>query len=111
MNKADQTDKLTRVLEATEHPELYTDEELEQLLSDEECAEYYHLMCEAASAYDELREEDTPAIEISHSFIGILLWELFCNKTATLGHSAFPETFSSFSFSSTGPAVVMSPSA
>ena len=51
MSKAEQNDKLTQVLEMTEHPERYTDEQLQQLLSDEECASYYRLMCDATSAY------------------------------------------------------------
>ena len=51
MSKAEQNDKLTQVLEMTEHPERFTDEQLQQLLSDEECADFYRLMCDAASAY------------------------------------------------------------
>lgn len=51
MSKAEQNDKLTQVLEMTEHPERFTDEQLQQLLNDEECAVFYRLMCDAASAY------------------------------------------------------------
>lgn len=51
MSKPEYNDKLTQVLEAIEHPERYTDEHLQQLLSDETCRDYYHLMCDAASAY------------------------------------------------------------
>ena len=50
MSKTDNEDKLTRVLHATEHPEEYTDEQLEELLRDEECAAYYRLMCDASTA-------------------------------------------------------------
>lgn len=63
MSKTDQEDKLFRVLDATEHPEQYTDEELEELLRDEECAAYYRLMCDAASAYAEKPEESDAAID------------------------------------------------
>ena len=51
MSKAEQNDKLTQVLEMTEHPERFTDEQLQQLLNDKECAGFYRLMCDAASAY------------------------------------------------------------
>lgn len=51
MSKAEQNDKLTQVLEMTEHPERYTDEQLQQLLNDKECADFYRLMCDATSAY------------------------------------------------------------
>ena len=57
MSKTDQEDKLSRVLDATEHPERYTDEQLDELLRDEECAAYYRLMCDAASAYADVPEE------------------------------------------------------
>ncbi|MBQ8990147.1 MAG: DUF4974 domain-containing protein [Prevotella sp.] len=56
MNDIQQEDKLTQVLEAVEHPERYTDEQLRQLLSDEECADYYRMMCDAASAYADTQE-------------------------------------------------------
>lgn len=58
MSDIRQEDKLTQVLEAVEHPERYTDEQLQQLLSDEACADYYRLMCDAASAYADSREAD-----------------------------------------------------
>lgn len=51
MSKAEQNDKLTQVLEMTEYPEHFTDEQLQQLLNDEECAAFYRLMCDATSAY------------------------------------------------------------
>ena len=56
-------DKLTEVLKATEHPEQYTDEQLQELLADEECAEYYRLICDADNAYAELPEESEEEIE------------------------------------------------
>ena len=56
-------DKLTEVLKATEHPEQYTDEQLQELLADEECAEYYRLICDADNAYAEVPEESEEEIE------------------------------------------------
>ena len=56
-------DKLTEVLKATEHPEQYTDEQLQELLADEECAEYYRLICDADNAYAEFPEESEEEIE------------------------------------------------
>lgn len=63
MNKTEQTDKLTQVLDAIEHPDRYSDEQLQKLLSDEECAEYYRLMCDATSAYASTHEESEAEIE------------------------------------------------
>ena len=57
MNRMEETDKLMQVLEAIEHPEKYTDDELRQLLSDGECSEYYRLMSDAASAYADTHDE------------------------------------------------------
>jgi len=65
MSDIQQEDKLTQVLEAVEHPERYTDEQLQQLLSDEACADYYRLMCDAASAYADSREADEAETETS----------------------------------------------
>ena len=62
MSKAEQSDKLTQVLDAVEHPERYTDEQLRELLCDEECADYYRLLCDASSAYDEALEIDDTEI-------------------------------------------------
>lgn len=63
MNKTEQTDKLTQVLDAIEHPERYSDEQLQELLNDEQCAEYYRLMCDATSAYADTHEESEAEIE------------------------------------------------
>lgn len=56
-------DKLTAVLNMTEHPEQYTDEQLQELLADEECAKYYRLICDADNAYAEAPEESEEEIE------------------------------------------------
>ena len=63
MSKTDREDKLSKVLDATEHPEQYTDEQLAELLSDEECADYYRLMCDAASAYAATHTETDEELE------------------------------------------------
>lgn len=63
MKTTDLEDKLTEVLKATEHPEQYTDEQLQELLADEECAEYYRLICDADNAYAEAPEESEEEIE------------------------------------------------
>jgi hypothetical protein len=71
--KAEQTDKLTKVLDATEHPEQYTDEQLRQLLNDEECAAFYRLMCDAASACASSHTESDADVEAE--------WQRFRAKT------------------------------
>ena len=63
MSKTDREDKLSKVLDVTEHPEQYTDEQLAELLSDEECADYYRLMCNAASAYAATHTETDEELE------------------------------------------------
>ena len=63
MSKTDNEDKLTRVLHATEHPEEYTDEQLEELLRDEECAAYYRLMCDASTAFAEMHSESDEEVD------------------------------------------------
>ena len=63
MNKTEQTDKLSLVLHAIEHPEDYSDEQLSFLLRDEQRAAYYRLMCDAASAYASSQEESEEEVE------------------------------------------------
>ena len=43
-------EKIERLLDMTEHPEHYTEEEMQQLLQDEECREYYELMVKTDNA-------------------------------------------------------------
>ena len=73
--KVEQTDKLTMVLDAIEHPEQYTDEQLQQLLKDEECADFYRLMCDAASAYTSTYTESDDEVEAE--------WRRFVAKTSS----------------------------
>lgn len=63
MSKTDKEDKLAKVLDATEHPEQYTDEQLEELLRDEECAAFYRLMCESSSAFAETHTESEADVD------------------------------------------------
>lgn len=65
MSNIRQEDKLTQVLEAVEHPERYTDEQLQLLLSDEACADYYRLMCDAASAFADIHEAEETETEVA----------------------------------------------
>lgn len=63
MKTINQEDKLSAVLDIAGHPEQYTDEQLEKLLTDDECADYYRMMCEAANAYADAPEENDEEIE------------------------------------------------
>jgi hypothetical protein len=44
-------DKMERLLDMTEHPERYSEEEIQMLLEDDECREYYELMVKTDAAY------------------------------------------------------------
>ena len=44
-------DKMERLLDMTEHPERYSEEEIQTLLEDDECREYYELMVKTDAAY------------------------------------------------------------
>ena len=41
--------KIDRLLDAVEHPEHFTDDELNEILSNNESEEYYDLMCDIRS--------------------------------------------------------------
>ena len=53
-------DKLEQLLHMAEHPEQYTDEQIENLLADEEARAYYELMATARSGF-EYRRGSQPA--------------------------------------------------
>ena len=53
-------DKLEQLLHMAEHPEQYTDEQIENLLADEEARAYYELMATARSGF-EYRKGSQPA--------------------------------------------------
>lgn len=44
-------DKIERLLDMIEHPELYTESEIQQLLEDDECRAYYELMVKTDNAF------------------------------------------------------------
>lgn len=72
MNRTEETDKLMQVLEAVEHPERYSDEQLRQLLDDQECRDYYHLMCDLTSACAGTKAEADVDVDAE--------WQRFCRK-------------------------------
>lgn len=51
-------DKITQLLDMIEHPEKYSDENLEKMLSDEQLSQYYEVMALASSAYRARRAEE-----------------------------------------------------
>ena len=50
-------DKITRLLDITEHPEKYDDETLQEMFKDEQLSQYYQIMTLASSAYHTRRAE------------------------------------------------------
>lgn len=50
-------DKIELLLDMVEHPERYSEQEVEQLLADEECRETYRLMADAHSGYESRNAE------------------------------------------------------
>lgn len=50
-------DKIELLLDMVEHPERYSEQELEQLLADEECRETYSLMTDVRSGYESRNAE------------------------------------------------------
>ena len=51
-------DKIAQLLDIIEHPEKYSDEMLEKLLSDEQLSQYYEVMALASSAYRARRAKE-----------------------------------------------------
>ena len=74
-------EKLMRLLEMQEHPERYTEEEIRQLMTDEECRKLYEQMVRATDAvYSEkaTAKRETPTLRYSLKklaavFIGLLI--------------------------------------
>jgi hypothetical protein len=64
--KMETNDKITRLLDMTEHPERYSEEEINEMLEDEECRAYYELMVKTDNAYTKHDEAD--AEEALHDF-------------------------------------------
>ena len=67
-------DKLELLLDMTEHPENYSEQELEQLLADGECREFYQLMTEANQAF-QVRKAEQVADEVMNGE-----WERFADR-------------------------------
>ena len=81
-------EKIERLLDMIEHPEHYTEEEMQKILADKETREYYDLIIKADDAYTKrhdidvdkaLKEFETKHLhhlswsKIAAVFIGILL--------------------------------------
>jgi ferric-dicitrate binding protein FerR (iron transport regulator) len=77
-----QEEKLQRLLEMQEHPERYTEEEIHQLMTDEECRQLYEQMVRATDAIfsEKVTAKETTAIaqqrrwiQVAAVFIGVLM--------------------------------------
>ncbi len=77
-----QEEKLQRLLEMQEHPERYTEEEIRQLMTDEECRQLYEQMVRATDAIfsEKVTAKETTAIaqqrrwiQVAAVFIGVLM--------------------------------------
>lgn len=55
----DTCDKIERLLDMTEHPDRYSEEEMRQMMADDECRAYYELMVKTDDAYTPLPNADT----------------------------------------------------
>ena len=53
-------DKLELLLDMIEHPERYTEQQINELLADEEMRKHYDVMVRLRGAYDVKKEEDPP---------------------------------------------------
>ncbi|MCI6161156.1 MAG: DUF4974 domain-containing protein [Prevotella sp.] len=51
-------EKMERLLKMAEHPELFSDSEMEQLMGDEECRQYYELTVMAEEGYLQRKDKD-----------------------------------------------------
>lgn len=73
-------DKITQLLDMIEHPEKYSDEKLEKMLSDEQLSQYYEVMALASSAYHARRaKEDEPDVDAA--------WKEFQSRnTVSISH-------------------------
>lgn len=75
-------EKLQRLLEMQDHPECYTEEEIRQLMTDEECRQLYEQMVRATDAIfsEKVTAKETIAIapqrrwiQVAAAFIGVLM--------------------------------------
>lgn len=65
--------KLERLLKMTEHPELFTDDELREILADDELRSYYELMVDAKEAFTVPKNKVRKHYRIAVIFLGLLL--------------------------------------
>lgn len=75
-------EKLQRLLEMQDHPECYTEEEIRQLMTDEECRQLYEQMVRATDVIfsEKVTAKETTAIapqrrwiQVAAAFIGVLM--------------------------------------
>ena len=70
---------IEKLLRMTESPQDYSDEELEQLLSDPEMRDYYELMIKAEAGFAQMKQKEnrvgrfTMLFKIAAMFVGVLL--------------------------------------
>ena len=69
-------DKITQLLDIIEHPEKYSDEMLEKLLSDEQLSQYYEVMALASSAYNARRAKTHESDDVDEA------WKEFQSRNA-----------------------------
>lgn len=51
-------DKIERLIEMMDRPDRYSQEEWREILADEDCREYYRLMCDTSAALNGQKEDD-----------------------------------------------------
>ena len=73
MNREENNTKLERLLQMTDHPERFTDEELQELLSDDDLRNYYELMVTAEEAFSRKHRSHRKQLRIAAVFAGLLL--------------------------------------
>lgn len=71
-------DKIERLLHAMEHPDEYSDEELQRLMDDEEVRDCYELAVMARQGFQMRRQQNrkktlSPVLKIAAMFVGVLL--------------------------------------
>ena len=96
-------EKIERLLDMTEHPEHYSEEEMQKILEDEETREYYNLMVKADDAYTKADDADADKAlqefeakhirhfswsKIAAAFIGILLMSGITYAAIVFNHNS-----------------------
>lgn len=73
-------DKITQLLDIIEHPEKYSDEILERMLSDEQLCQNYEIMALASSAYHARRAKEHDPDDVDAA------WKEFQSRTTVSTH-------------------------